>query len=95
MWGRIRRSTEAARANLLAQEYIRRGVMLSLVSDVAAGYFNLLELERELAIARESSRTYKQTLDFSRSVFSSARIVSFLSLVLRPLTIPALRMSRV
>jgi multidrug efflux system outer membrane protein len=63
VWGRIRRSTEAARANLFAQEYIRRGVMLSLVSDVAAGYFNLLELERELAIAQESSRTYKQTLD--------------------------------
>jgi outer membrane protein, multidrug efflux system len=63
VWGRIRRSTEAARANLFAQEYIRRGVMLSLVSDVAASYFSLLELERELAIAQESSRTYKQTLD--------------------------------
>ena len=63
VWGRIRRSTEAARANLFAQEYIRRGVMLSLVSDVAAGYFNLLELERELAIAQDSSRTYKQTFD--------------------------------
>ena len=63
VWGRIRRSTEAARANLFAQEYIRRGVMLSLVSDVAAGYFSLLELKRELAIAQESSRTYKQTLD--------------------------------
>ena len=63
VWGRIRRSTEAARANLFAQEYVRRGVMLSLVSDVAAGYFSLLELDRELAIAQESSRTYKQTLD--------------------------------
>jgi len=63
VWGRIRRSTEAARANLFAQEYVRRGVMLTLVSDVAAGYFSLLELDRELAIAQESSRTYKQTLD--------------------------------
>jgi multidrug efflux system outer membrane protein len=63
VWGRIRRSTEAARANLFAQEYVRRGVMLSLVSDVAASYFSLLELDRELAIAQESSRTYKQTLD--------------------------------
>ena len=63
VWGRIRRSTEAARASLFAQEYVRRGVMLTLVSDVAAGYFNLLELDRELAIAQESSRTYKQTLD--------------------------------
>jgi outer membrane protein, multidrug efflux system len=63
VWGRIRRSTEAARANLFAQEDIRRGVMLTLVSDVATGYFRLLELDLELAIAQESSRTYKQTLD--------------------------------
>jgi outer membrane protein, multidrug efflux system len=63
VWGRIRRSTEAARANLFAQEDIRRGVMLTLVTDVAAGYFNLLELDLELAIAEESSRVYKQTLD--------------------------------
>jgi multidrug efflux system outer membrane protein len=63
VWGRIRRSTEAARANLFAQEYVRRGVMLTLVSDVAASYFSLLEFDRELAIAQESSRTYKQTLD--------------------------------
>jgi multidrug efflux system outer membrane protein len=63
VWGRIRRSTEAARANLFAQEYVRRGVMLTLVSDVAAGYFSLLELDTELGIAQESSHTYKQTLD--------------------------------
>jgi len=63
IWGRIRRSTEAARANLFAQKDVRRGVMLTLVSDAATGYFRLLELDRELAIAQESSRTYKQTLD--------------------------------
>ncbi|HUN58396.1 MAG TPA: efflux transporter outer membrane subunit [Candidatus Binataceae bacterium] len=63
VWGRIRRSTEAARANLFAQEYIRRGVMLTLVSDVATDYFGLLELDRELVIAQDSSKTYKQTLD--------------------------------
>jgi multidrug efflux system outer membrane protein len=63
VWGRIRRSTEAARANLFAQEYIKRGVMLTLVSDVATGYFRLLELDRELSIAQESSKTYAKTLD--------------------------------
>lgn len=63
VWGRIRRSTEAARANLFAQEDVRRGVMLSLVSDVATAYFRLLELDLELAIARDSSRTYKHTLN--------------------------------
>lgn len=63
IWGRVRRSTEAARAALLAQEEVRRGVMLTLVSDVATDYFTLVELDRELEIARQSSTTYHQTLD--------------------------------
>ena len=62
VWGRIRRSTEAARAYLFAQQDVRRAVMLTLVSNVAAGYFSLLELDRELQIAQESSRIYQQTL---------------------------------
>lgn len=37
--------------------------MLTLVSDVAAGYFSLLELDREMAIAQDSAGTYKKTLD--------------------------------
>jgi len=64
VWGRIRRSTEAARANLYAQEDVRRAVMLTLVSDIATSYFLLIELDRQLAIAQESSRTYKETLDY-------------------------------
>jgi outer membrane protein, multidrug efflux system len=63
VWGRIRRSTEAARAGLYAQEDVRRAVMLSLVSDIASAYFLLIELDRELAIAHSSSDTYKQTLE--------------------------------
>jgi multidrug efflux system outer membrane protein len=63
VWGRIRRATEAARAQFLASEDVRRGVMLSLVSDVAAGYFVLLELDREREIARSSADTYQRTLD--------------------------------
>jgi multidrug efflux system outer membrane protein len=62
VWGRIRRSTEAARANLMAQEDIRRGVMLTLVSDLAASYFRLIELDRELAIARQSADDYKKNV---------------------------------
>jgi multidrug efflux system outer membrane protein len=61
VWGKIRRSTEAAKANLFAQEDVRRGVLLTLVSDMAAGYFRLLELDRELAIAEESSAAFGKT----------------------------------
>jgi len=63
VWGRIRRSTESARAQYLASEEARRGVVVTLVSDVATNYFQLIELDRELAIARESAETYQRTLD--------------------------------
>ena len=73
VWGRIRRSTEAAQANLLGQEDVRRGVMLTLVSDLATGYFRLLELDRELAIAQESVGTYGQTLDLFTDRFKAGK----------------------
>jgi multidrug efflux system outer membrane protein len=73
VWGRIRRSTESAQANLLAQEDIRRGVLLTLVTDLATGYFRLLELDRELAIADDSTKVYKQTLDLFTQRFNAGR----------------------
>jgi multidrug efflux system outer membrane protein len=73
VWGRIRRTTEAAQANLLNQEDVRRGVMLTLVSDLAAGYFQLREYDRELAIARESVATYGKTLSLFRYRFEGGK----------------------
>ena len=61
IWGRIRRSTEAARANLLATEDARRGVWLTLVSDLAQAYFELLALDVRLQIARDSTDAYQGT----------------------------------
>ena len=73
IWGRIRRTTEAAQANLYLQEDVRSGVLLTLVSDIATGYFRLLELDRELAIAEESSRVYGQTRDLFKLRFEAGR----------------------
>jgi multidrug efflux system outer membrane protein len=73
VWGRIRRSTEAAQANLMGQEDIRRGVLLSLVSDVATGYFRLLQLDRQLAVAEDSSRVFKDTFDHFDTRFRGGR----------------------
>jgi multidrug efflux system outer membrane protein len=73
VWGRIRRSTEAAEADLLAQEDIRRGVLLTLVTDVATGYFRLLQLDRQLAIAEDSSRVFGKTYDFFNTRFQGGR----------------------
>jgi NodT family efflux transporter outer membrane factor (OMF) lipoprotein len=63
VWGRIRRLNEAARANLFATEDARRGVWLTLVSDVAQAYFELLELDIRLEIARNSTDAYQRTYD--------------------------------
>jgi multidrug efflux system outer membrane protein len=67
VWGRIRRSTEASLAELLASEEFRRGVVLSLVSAVAQAYFELRELDRELEIGRRTRDSFQRTLElFSR-----------------------------
>jgi multidrug efflux system outer membrane protein len=73
VWGRIRRATEAARAHMFQQEEIRRGIMLTLVSDVASGYFRLLELDRELAIAQESQATFGKTHELFSLRFQAGR----------------------
>ena len=73
VWGRIQHATESAEANLLAQEDVRRAVILTLVSDIAADYFHLLELDGELQIAQESARVYKSTLDLFTLRFNAGR----------------------
>jgi multidrug efflux system outer membrane protein len=63
LWGRIRRLNEAAKAQYLATEEARRGVLLSLVSDVARTYFLLRELDEELTISKNTVAAFQQTYD--------------------------------
>jgi len=63
LWGRIRRSNEQALARYLASEEARRGVYLSLASDVATNYFQLRSLDLQLEIAKRSSGTFQETFD--------------------------------
>ncbi len=67
IWGRLRRATEAARANLLSAEENRRAVITTLVSDVATGYFTLRQLDEELDISRQTLGTRRQSLDLIKS----------------------------
>jgi len=66
IWGRLRRATEAARADLLATEENRKAVITTLVSDVAGAYFNLLELDMELEIAKRTLSTREGSLQLIR-----------------------------
>jgi multidrug efflux system outer membrane protein len=59
IWGRIRRQYEAARAQFLGTEEARRGVLLSLVSNVAQAYFQLLELDAQLDIAKRNTASFQ------------------------------------
>ena len=62
IWGRLRRATEAARANLLNAEENRKAVVTTLVSDVATNYFDLLQLDYELQISERTLETRRASL---------------------------------
>jgi outer membrane protein, multidrug efflux system len=65
-FGKLRRETEAARAQLLATEDARQVVILTLVSDVASDYFTLLQLDLELKITRETVNTQTDSVKLTQ-----------------------------
>jgi multidrug efflux system outer membrane protein len=67
IWGRLRRSTEAARAQLLQADENRKAVITTLVSDVATSYFTLRELDLELEISRRTLATRQESLRLVRA----------------------------
>jgi len=67
LWGRLRRATEAARANLLSAEENRKAVVTTLVSDISTAYLSMRELDYELEISRRTLQTRQQSLDLTKS----------------------------
>jgi multidrug efflux system outer membrane protein len=67
IWGRLRRATEGARANLLGADENRKAVVTTLVSDVATAYLSMRELDYELEISRRTLETREQSLDLTKS----------------------------
>src|SRR5213079_884152 len=66
VWGRLRRSTSAARSDLVTREEDRRALQLSLIGDVATAYFDLRAADLNLAIARRTLDSRRQTLALAR-----------------------------
>ena len=62
LWGKLRRSTEAARAELLATVEARNVVTITLISDVAGIYLLLLDLDNRVEIAQETRKTRQDSL---------------------------------
>ncbi|MGH9262295.1 MAG: TolC family protein, partial [Acidimicrobiales bacterium] len=69
LWGRLRRLNESARAKLLASEYGRRGVIVTVVADVARAYLELRDLDQQLVIAQRTVDTRRQSLELARARF--------------------------
>jgi len=65
-FGRLRRATEAARAQLLATEDARQTVLLTLVSDVASDYFTLLQLDLQLQITHDTVKTQQDSVKLTK-----------------------------
>jgi multidrug efflux system outer membrane protein len=67
LWGRFQRATEAARADLLASEDFRLGVITTLIADVARAYFELRELDLELEISKSTVSSRAEYLRLTRA----------------------------
>ena len=69
-WGKYRRQTEAARAQLLATEWGQRAVISSLVANVATAYFQLRALDSELEISQRTLASRQQSLRLTQTLES-------------------------
>jgi len=67
IWGRIRRSNEAARGDLLSREESRRAIVLQLVSGVAEAYFDLLQFDMQLDISRRTLKSWEESVRIAQA----------------------------
>ncbi len=67
IWGRIRRSNEAARGDLLSREESRRAIVLQLVSGVAEAYFDLLQFDMQLDISHRTLKSWEESVRIAQA----------------------------
>ncbi|HZV82889.1 MAG TPA: TolC family protein, partial [Geobacteraceae bacterium] len=74
LWGKLRRSTEAARADLLSTEEARRTVILTLVTSVASTYIDLRDLDKQLEIAKQTAKSREESYNLFKLRFEGGVI---------------------
>lgn len=67
-WGRYRKATEAARANLAASDWGRKAIIGSLVANLATAYFQLRELDLELEVSKRTLEARKESLGLNKTL---------------------------
>lgn len=101
LWGRIRRSNEAARATLLAEKTNADAVQLAVASDIASGYFNLLALDAQLRITEQTIASRQAGFEYQEKQFKAGAIDSLTyrqaeaELAVAQATLPTLQQARV
>jgi outer membrane protein, multidrug efflux system len=84
LFGRVRRLSEAAQAQVYASEQAKRGVVLTLVTSVASSYIGLRALDRQREIAQETARNFGETarifdLRFKAGIVSQTEVTQIRS----------------
>lgn len=74
LWGKLRRSTEASQAELLATVDAGNSVMITLIADVASAYLLLLDLDTRVAIASRTLDTRNESLEIMHARFDRGTI---------------------
>ncbi|MFO1372416.1 MAG: efflux transporter outer membrane subunit [Candidatus Competibacteraceae bacterium] len=74
LWGKLRSATEAARAQLLATEEAKRTVILTLVSQLASSYMQLLDYDKQLAVTRATLQTRSESVRINGLRFKAGLI---------------------
>lgn len=74
LWGKFRRASEAARADLLATAHSRDAVRLTLIAEVARGYFNLRALDAQAEVTRRTVETRRASLELQRIRWTAGEI---------------------
>jgi len=74
LWGKLRRATEAAEADLLATEAAFRNVTITLVSDVASFYLLLRDLDERLSIAQRTAASRRESLRIIQARFDKGTV---------------------
>lgn len=74
LWGRLQRATEAARATLLSEQANRDAIRLAVASDIATGYFNLLALDAQAAVTRDTIGTRTRTVDYQTKQYKAGQV---------------------
>ena len=74
IWGKFRRATESARADLISTEFTARAVQITLISDVVNSYFLLLDFHERLQISKNTLESRDESLDIIEKRFDQGII---------------------